>query len=572
MVSIKQRQKRRKFLTNKMIRIFKKHPHPKREKLSTDDLMVLFDNSALAITGVRMVFPKIKCIEVTKPLVYNEIMKGEPCEWYPLMYHRAYPENTFAKWMVDTVNDVKLQTEKKFKQLTTLRNRCNGTQIPNQKRDKMGYLDFEEMKNICNWANSNQDKERTIIIQLNKLIEIGVIAHAGYSYDEKLKKYSIKLHPMFNMNPEDIAKYLTGTNERFEAIKHMFECIRKNRVNLFLVDTSAGTYQAEYDTTSQIAWILKYLRVLDPTLRENEFIVGDTRADAMENSRELMKLYGNLRSTPFKRPTTTATRTIKKADKSSAKTLKNPIQPIPKPMLLKAEDRVLFYSGYFEDVNNMRKAFPQIKSLATYYKPYNEILKGKPGEWYSLMYHRAYPENKYAKFIVDKMMDKEAIIKSEFKILKSIPKYASYGLTIDEMARICKWAGQDKIFLYNWFGTVALTFVMNLSTKNEKTNLNTLDPEIMKIPPLEIAQFVTGTKERFEAIKHMFACLREKGTKVFILSSDYAFSWEFKYNHFDKPTVEFFLKIVQAFDPAMRKEDMIYGSSIVEALKKREII
>jgi len=566
MVSIKERQKRRKFLTNKMIRIFKKHPHPKREKLSADDLMVMFDNSPLAVTGVRMVFPKIKCIEIAKPTIYNEIMKGEPCEWYPLMYHRAYPENTFAKWMVDTVNDVKLQTENKFKQLTSLRRECNGPLLQNA-RDNIGYLDFEEMKNICDWANSNQDKERTIIMYIDKLITIGVIATGGYSYDDKLKKYSIKSHPTFNMNPEDIAKYFTGTTERFEAIKHMFECIRKNRVNLFLLTTTSATHQADFDTTSHISWMLKYLRVLDPTLRENELIVGDSRADAMENSRDLMKLYGNLPRTPFKRPTTT--KTIKKAKTlEKPKTIKKP--PKPKPMQLKSTDRILFYDWYLKDINDMRKAFPQVKSLYAHDKPYNEILKGKPAQWYSLMYHRAYPENKYAKFIVDKMMDKEAMIKSEFKMLYKIPKDTSYGLTIDEMSKICEWAEQDKIFLYNWIGTVALTSVMNLSTINEKTKLFGLHPEIMKIPPLEIAKFVTGTKERFEAVKNMFACIRKKGTKVFLLSSNESFDWAFSY--YDKSTVEFFLKLVQAVDPAMRKEDMIYGYTIVEALKKREIV
>jgi hypothetical protein len=66
----------------------------------------------------------------------------------------------------------------------------------------------------------------------------------------------------------------------------------------------------------------------------------------------------------------------------------------------------------------------------------------------------------------------------------------------------------------------------------------------------EMAHFYAGTLERLEAIQNMFKVLREKNTKIFILTDN---PWGNKPNDF--------IKILNIYDPMLVADEIIYGNN-----------
>ena len=115
-----------------------------------------------------------------------------------------------------------------------------------------------------------------------------------------------------------------------------------------------------------------------------------------------------------------------------------------------------------------------------------------------------------------------------------------------------KTAGTKKkasVVIFDWDLTLSVcngVYTPGLSFANDIIFPN---PKKMDYTFEEMAHFYAGTLERLDAIKTMFKTLRDKGTKIFILTNN---GWGSKPNDF--------IKFLNMYDPLLVPDEIIYGN------------
>jgi hypothetical protein len=162
-------------------------------------------------------------------------------------------------------------------------------------------------------------------------------------------------------------------------------------------------------------------------------------------------------------------------------------------------------------------------------KSKNSVLKGMAAFYYPAMFLEKYPHNKYA----------QAILEKQAVPAKSTPSTCTRevggGLSITDIKRAAKRPAD--VVLFDWDLTLSVCNGIPLPK-------NTTDYTFT-----EVAQYCAGTMERFHALREMFAELRLRGTKVFILTN----------SGFAKSYGNDFVEILKVLDSELTKEDVVLG-------------
>ena len=125
------------------------------------------------------------------------------------------------------------------------------------------------------------------------------------------------------------------------------------------------------------------------------------------------------------------------------------------------------------------------------------------------------------------------------------------GLTINEINKIAN--KKAKAIIFDWDLTLSVCNGIYMPRMANAIMVKTGDfvfPKKMDYTFEEIAQFYSGTLERFEAIKEMFKKLRERKINIFILTDNI---WGNNPNEF--------VKILKTFDPIIEPHEIIYGNN-----------
>lgn len=197
--------------------------------------------------------------------------------------------------------------------------------------------------------------------------------------------------------------------------------------------------------------------------------------------------------------------------------------------------RVYFYDDDPVNITTFRAAHPSVRSVLVKNQGTTPILKNMDGFYYPTMFHRMYPNNRYAAALVE-----------EHDILhphKLRPELAcrlcgvrvGQGMTVAEIKQIAR--RKADVVLFDWDLTLSVCNGLLLPQDVEYSNA-------------EVAQYYAGSLERFNALREMFGELRRRGTKIYILTNN---GWA------QDSTVERFSGIVQVFDGQIAKEDIVYG-------------
>ena len=225
--------------------------------------------------------------------------------------------------------------------------------------------------------------------------------------------------------------------------------------------------------------------------------------------------------------------------------------------ILTTKDSLIFFDDDFtNNINPFRQSFPLIKSiLVPDNKPYNQILHGKNSFYYPMMFLKKYKNNRYAQELVKGMT-----IEKSFNLCDECNNITSQGISIKETKKIINWANNshqpNRSVLFDWDKTIS---VCNGIFLPENTNkwIKNIDKFDDIYSTTEIAQYLSGTIERFNALQLMFFHLRKNGVDCKIFTNN---GWGFLVKGREK-NFHFFLNIVRSLDPQMKEEDIIYGHS-----------
>jgi hypothetical protein len=207
-------------------------------------------------------------------------------------------------------------------------------------------------------------------------------------------------------------------------------------------------------------------------------------------------------------------------------------------------------------VKSFRKHYPHIHSFHIRQQR-NPILKRYAPFYYPLLFSVMYPKNTYANWLVSDSHLATVPSKTAPNLLCRNVCFGSQGddmgsgMSIADMKGLLKQ--QYDVILFEWYKTLSVLNYIN-GGKNDDATFT------------EVAQFNAGTQERFDAMRAMFAELRRRGTKVYILS-DCAWINPAEPNLFD-----FFLKTIQQFDEQIKKEDLIYSDDKVKTMRTNPIL
>jgi hypothetical protein len=207
---------------------------------------------------------------------------------------------------------------------------------------------------------------------------------------------------------------------------------------------------------------------------------------------------------------------------------------------------IYFYddSKYYIDSFKTRK---DIKAIWVSNKTPNPISKNMPSYYYVTMFHKKYPKNKYATCMLDTPPLKPTKkIHTANTICSRCTIQTGSGLTINEIHKITK--RKASIVIFDW--DLTLSVCNGLYTPRLVYSNDFVFPTKMEYTFEEMAHFYAGTIERFDAIKTMFKTLRDKGTKIFILTD----------NPWGKNPTEL-AKILNAYDPSLVPDEIIYGNN-----------
>jgi hypothetical protein len=209
--------------------------------------------------------------------------------------------------------------------------------------------------------------------------------------------------------------------------------------------------------------------------------------------------------------------------------------------------KVAFYDDNINTIKAFRKQHPHIKSFHIEQKK-NPILKKNANFYLPLLYSQRYPNNAYAKFLVqDNDSANKPTDKNPTRLCEWTCQFSEVGsgMTLSEI----------KTLLSNQFDVILFDWDLTLSTCNGillDSNAN----EPMNYSYLDVAQFYAGTMERFTALRAMFSELRRRGTKVYILTDN----GYMKPNNIDAG-MERFVQLIQQFDAQITSSDVIYGNN-----------
>ena len=265
-------RKRNRLLLDHQNKLYEKNPHPVLEHLEPSDTLVFYGFSPLYITGLRLVLPKIKCIEIPIGKFYTEILGKKPCEWYPLLYLKKYPRNTYAKMIVDEVQDSQNVIKSDFLPWKNLKWGCaNASGLHPGEGLFNRHLLSDEMKKICNWAKNDINTQRTIIFDLAYVISV-----TWFYFRDNM-----------NINKVDIIHYLVGTKERFHSLKEMFSHLKQNKITVFIKYVSGQIIEKTI-----IPFLVDLIKILCPYFEQKCLIYdGEITTNAFLNNKYLMKIY-----------------------------------------------------------------------------------------------------------------------------------------------------------------------------------------------------------------------------------------------------------------------------------------
>lgn len=212
-------------------------------------------------------------------------------------------------------------------------------------------------------------------------------------------------------------------------------------------------------------------------------------------------------------------------------------------------DHIVFFDDDFErNIKPFRDHFPKIKSILIppgWKKSYTQILKDKPDFYYPIMFSKKYKDNRYAQEIAN-----DIDINNSTHLCDQCSNATNQGITIPQIKKIIKWSNEpskkDRTVLFDLDNTLSVCNLIMRHNYIEKREQNT---ELFE----EIAQYISGTIERYDALLLMFFYLRKNGVACKIFTNN---GWANKEN--DK-NFQIFLKLMQAFDPKMKEDDIIFG-------------
>jgi hypothetical protein len=234
---------------------------------------------------------------------------------------------------------------------------------------------------------------------------------------------------------------------------------------------------------------------------------------------------------------------VKKTKHNRAKQSQNKTRKLRKNVLSNKDSLVFFDDDFYGNINPFRQSFPLIKSILVPDKPYNQILHGKPDFYYPIMFLKKYKNNKYAQELVKGMT-----IENSFNVWDDCLNSTGQGISIKEMKQLIKWSNKFSIktrtVFFDWDKTIS---VCNGIFLPENTNESS---------SIDIAQYLAGTKERFDALQFMFFHLRKNSVDCKIFTNN---GWGNLVKGREQD-FHFFLNIARVFDPQMKEDDIIYGN------------
>ena len=181
-------------------------------------------------------------------------------------------------------------------------------------------------------------------------------------------------------------------------------------------------------------------------------------------------------------------------------------------------------------------------------------MRGKPDFYYPMMFLKKYKNNKYAQELVKGMT-----IEKSFNLCDECLNSTGQGISIKEMKQIIKWSNKPSIktrtVFFDWDKTIS---VCNGIFLPENTN---------DFSTTDIAQYLAGTKERFDALQFMFFHLRKNGVDCKIFTNN---GWGNLVKGREQD-FQFFLNIARVFDPQMKEDDIIYGNRNKEKTFKENV-
>ena len=175
-----------------------------------------------------------------------------------------------------------------------------------------------------------------------------------------------------------------------------------------------------------------------------------------------------------------------------------------------------FYDDYQENIDMVKKRRDITSILVPNKKPKTNKFT------HAVTFHKKYPKNKYGTI----MQNPEAICKIAF----------GTGLTIPEIRRIGNKPA--KVVLFDWDQT--LSIFNGIYTPGDFSKFEFTE---------DVARFYAGSTERFNALKTMFKKLRDKGTKIYILTNN---GWAKHPAHF--------VTLFQHYDPQMKQHEILFGN------------
>ena len=212
---------------------------------------------------------------------------------------------------------------------------------------------------------------------------------------------------------------------------------------------------------------------------------------------------------------------------------------------------IYYYDDSIFNIESFKER-KDIKSILVTNKTPNPISKNMPPYYYVSMFHSKYPNNNYAKCMLDVPPIKPTKkIHIGNTICSRCTITTGSGLTIDEIKKITK--KKAKTIIFDWDLTLSVCNGIYMPRMLNAKMVHSGDfvfPKKMDYTFEEIAQFYAGTHERFEAIKAMFKQLREKKINIFILTDNI---WGNNPNEF--------AKILKTLDPVIEPHEIIYGNN-----------
>jgi hypothetical protein len=175
-----------------------------------------------------------------------------------------------------------------------------------------------------------------------------------------------------------------------------------------------------------------------------------------------------------------------------------------------------FYDDYQENIDRVKKRKDIIPILVPNKPPKTNKFN------HAITFHKKYPRNKYGTI----MKNPDAMCKLEF----------GSGLTIKELNKIGNTPA--KVVLFDW--DLTLSMFNGIYTTGDFNQFKFTE---------DVARFYAGSAERFNALKTMFKKLRDKGTKIYILTNN---GWAKYPAHF--------VTLFQHYDPQMTQHEILFGN------------